>query len=930
MEKSDKFEEIFEKSPIGILFYDKEGKLIDANQSALKIERIPKFEDVKGISLFINPDIESRKKELLKNGIIRFQSSRELNKTKEYGFYTPTESGIIYIDYTVSITDSGFLMQIQDITESKKAEEELKEGEEKFSKVFHANPGAIAILKPEGSILEVNDEFINLTGYSKDEIIGNSSVDLNLVSAEFRKKLYKKMQENGPCHNLELEIQTKSGKERNVLNTVENIEIKGQKRILSIFYDITKRKKAEKTLRESEARFRSVLDNSLDALYRVNLKTNQYEYLSPAFEGVVGFSPKKFMSMTSEEAMSIVHPDDLSVAKEALARLEVEGHVTVDYRVLDRGGKYRWLSNHISLIRDDEGQPLYRDGTIRNITEQKKAEKELIEVLDNSQRLTEELEASNEQLKQQGVELLQVNKSLRQSDEDMNRAQEVGQIGSWRLDVRWNILTWSDENYRIFGVPKGTPMTYEMFLEIVHPDDRQYVDTQWNAGLAGEPYDIEHRIVVGTQIKWVREKAYLEFDDEGIVLGGFGITQDITDRKKLEEELRQAYGHLEEQINERTVELKEAYESLKESEERFDLAIKAAQEGIWDWNIETNAVWYSHRYKEMLGYSDNEIENHINAWLHLLHPDDKKRTLQLVDAILKGERDYEVEFRLRHKDGHYVDILSRGFPVRRELDGKIIRIVGTHVDLTELKKAEKQLKEAITELKHSNKELQQFAYISSHDLQEPLRTIASFTQLLQLRYKGKFDEDADEFMEYIVEAAIRMKEQIEGLLEYSRVGTKGGEFKTVDLNEILHQTIQNLHISIEESEAKIIADDLPNVMGDVEQLRRVFQNLISNAIKFRKSEEPPKIKISANKDIYNSEYVFSVKDNGIGIEEQYSERIFTIFQRLHTRKVYKGTGIGLSIVKRIIKRHGGRIWVESEFGVGSTFYFTIPIDQVAK
>lgn len=235
-----------------------------------------------------------------------------------------------------------------------------------------------------------------------------------------------------------------------------------------------------------------------------------------------------------------------------------------------------------------------------------------------------------------------------------------------------------------------------------------------------------------------------------------------------------------------------------------------------------------------------------------------------------------------------------------------------------------ELESVIDELRRSNEELEQFAYVASHDLQEPLRTIASFTQLLERRYKGKFDKDADEFMDYVINAAIQMKEQIEGLLEYSRIAWHGEEFKSVNTNDILNQVINNLIVSIKEASAKITCDKLPNVIGDGIQLQRVFQNMISNAIRFRKCEEPLKIHISACTDEENNEYVFSVSDNGIGIEEQYSERIFVIFQRLHTQDEYHGTGIGLSIVKRIIERHGGHIWVESELGKGSTFYFTIP------
>ena len=246
-------------------------------------------------------------------------------------------------------------------------------------------------------------------------------------------------------------------------------------------------------------------------------------------------------------------------------------------------------------------------------------------------------------------------------------------------------------------------------------------------------------------------------------------------------------------------------------------------------------------------------------------------------------------------------------------------------DITPQKQSENELNTLLEDLKRSNEELERFAYVASHDLQEPLRTIASFTQLLERRYKGKFDEDADEFMDYIVEAAKRMKQQIEGLLEFSRVATKGEEFKIADMNKVLERTIGTLNALINECNTDITYDNLPIVMGDPEQLQRVFQNLISNAVKFRKYEEPLKIHISAKIDEKNSQYIFSVSDNGIGIEEQYLERIFIIFQRLHTLAEYKGTGIGLSIVKRIIERHGGCIWVESVFGEGSTFYFTLPI-----
>jgi light-regulated signal transduction histidine kinase (bacteriophytochrome) len=233
---------------------------------------------------------------------------------------------------------------------------------------------------------------------------------------------------------------------------------------------------------------------------------------------------------------------------------------------------------------------------------------------------------------------------------------------------------------------------------------------------------------------------------------------------------------------------------------------------------------------------------------------------------------------------------------------------------------EVKLKDAISELERSNQELQSFAYITSHDLQEPMRTIASFTQLMQRRYAGQLDTDADEYIDFVVNAAVRMKDMINDLLDYSRIGTMGKEFQQVNTEEVLENALSNLHSAIDENNAEITYDNLPTVTADKGQLNQLFQNLISNAIKFKKEDEPPRIHISACKE--GNEYVFSVSDNGIGMEKQYIDRIFEVFKRLHTIDEYGGTGIGLSIAKRIVERHGGCIWVESEFGVGSTFYFT--------
>jgi light-regulated signal transduction histidine kinase (bacteriophytochrome) len=246
----------------------------------------------------------------------------------------------------------------------------------------------------------------------------------------------------------------------------------------------------------------------------------------------------------------------------------------------------------------------------------------------------------------------------------------------------------------------------------------------------------------------------------------------------------------------------------------------------------------------------------------------------------------------------------------------------------ELKKAhdvlEIRVKDRTSELARSNAELEQFAYIASHDLQEPLRMVSSYVQLLERRYKGKLDRDADEFIAFASEGAIRMQRLINDLLAFSRVGSRGKNFDTVNLEAVLDQALENLQLVIKEKKAVVTHDPLPMVFGDIGQLTQVFQNLIDNAMKFR-GEELPRVHLSARLD--GSGCVCSVQDNGIGIAPEYMNRLFILFQRLHTRTEYPGTGLGLAICKRIVERHGGKIWVESRPGEGSTFYFRIPTTQ---
>jgi len=272
----------------------------------------------------------------------------------------------------------------------------------------------------------------------------------------------------------------------------------------------------------------------------------------------------------------------------------------------------------------------------------------------------------------------------------------------------------------------------------------------------------------------------------------------------------------------------------------------------------------------------------------------------------------------RRKDGTEFPVEISLSPV--ETNGQLL-ITAIVRDTTERKAAEERLKATAADLARSNAELEQFAYVASHDLQEPLRMVASYTQLLKRRYGGQLDTDADEFIEFAVDGARRMQDLINDLLTYSRVGTRAMSLEPIDTGHVVDQVIADLAAAIEESGGRIVHSELPTVRGDATQLSQLFQNLLANAIKFHGARAPD---VAIGAQPHAGMWKFAVRDNGIGIEPQYLERVFVLFQRLHTRAEYPGTGIGLAICKKIVERHGGRIWIDSVYGAGTTFSFTLP------
>ena len=367
-----------------------------------------------------------------------------------------------------------------------------------------------------------------------------------------------------------------------------------------------------------------------------------------------------------------------------------------------------------------------------------------------------------------------------------------------------------------------------------------------------------------------------------------------------------------------TTERKKAELALLESEDRFRTLADNIPQLCWMADADGSTFWYNQRWYEYTGTTPEQMEGW--GWQSVHDPGTLPQVLEQWKSSIATGKTFDMVFPLRGSDGVFRHFLTRVMPVFDQ-NGKVVRWFGTNTDVTERKNAEEELRKLTEELKRSNADLQQFAYAASHDLQEPLRGIASFAGLLEKHYKGKLDKKADEFINHVVDDAKRMQMLIKDLLEYSQIDTKGKIFGITNCSVVLEEAIYNLRSAIEESGTQVTYDLLPTIMADGSQLKRLFQNLIGNAIKFR-SDETPKIHISSRQE--GNEWVFSVQDNGIGIDPQYSKRIFVIFQRLHTRQEYQGTGIGLSICNKIVARHGGRMWLESEPGKGSTFYFTIP------
>ncbi len=372
--------------------------------------------------------------------------------------------------------------------------------------------------------------------------------------------------------------------------------------------------------------------------------------------------------------------------------------------------------------------------------------------------------------------------------------------------------------------------------------------------------------------------------------------------------------NLQKNIDERT----KAKELIHQQQQLYESLINAQSEMGQGIAITENGkiIYANDALYKMYGYNKDDFFK-ILSFIDIVVPEDRERLRKQLSKRLSGtEMSDTGETAIICKDGHIINIEYSVKTIKIEDRMQTLSVIR---DITTRKQSEEELKHKAEELIRSNKELEQFAYVASHDLREPLRTISSYVQLLESRYKNKLDDDADEFIKYTVEGVQRMDKLINDLLSYSRV-RKTNEMEWVDCSAIIKTVITNINDVIHENNVKIVVDTLPKIKSNALQMTQLFQNLITNAIKFH-SDKPPEIHISATER--EKEWLFSISDNGIGIDEKYAKKIFVVFQRLHSRSEYEGTGIGLAICKKIVEQHGGEIWFESKINQGTTFYFTI-------
>ena len=753
----------------------------------------------------------------------------------------------------------------------------------------------VAVTDVQGTITYVNDKFCAISQYSKDELIGQNHRILNSGhhSREFFGQMYHSIASGKVWHG-EIKNRAKDGSTYWVATTM--VPFAGSdgkpRQYVSIRTDITQSKLAAEArvgqavteelarsrqalitqarMLQSEARYRGLLEAAPDAMVVVNVG-GEIVLLNVQAEKQFGYRRdelvgQKVKNIIPEGFAERLIADGTRTAADALAQQMGTGIELIGRR---KNGSEFPLEIMLSPLESTEG--ILVTAAIRDISARKEAEGHLAQI---------------EEKRRLGAD------ALRESEERYRMLLDgVQTYAIFMMDAQGNVLSWNAGAERIKGYTSAQIIGHN-FSCFFPPEDVK----------RGRPEEVLRITAAGGRHE---EQGMRVRKDGSQFLASLVFTA-----------LRDSAGNLR-GFSEFSHDLSES----KESGAKYQALLEAAPDAMVVVNVAGEIVLLNVQAEKQFGYSRHElvgqqVKNIIpEGFAERLIADGTRSAAEaLAQQIGTG-----IELSGRRKDGGEFPIEIMLSPLE---SSEGILVTAAIRDVTERNKSEERLVKTVGELKRSNEDLQQFAYVSSHDLQEPLRMVASYTQLLAKRYKGRLDSDADEFIAFAVDGCNRMQGLIQDLLAYSRAGTNGKVFYEVSAEDALQQALTNLRISVEQSGAIVSHDSLPAIRTDETQLTQVFQNLIGNAIKYR-SAAVPRVHVSATKNGGN-EWIFSVGDNGLGIAPQYFERIFILFQRLHGRNEFEGTGIGLAICKKVLERLGGRIWVESEPEKGSTFYFALP------
>jgi PAS domain S-box-containing protein len=852
--------------PVGVWISDQEGRLVGKNAKADRIwagnapllETINEYQQYQAWDARTGLPLQAEDYPMalaLQTG--RSVEPLELNIRRFDG----TE-GTVLVSAAPIKNDEGRLTGVVavnvDITDRRQAEQALRDSEERFSKAFHKSPFGMNITRwKDGAILDANDAWLNLLGWTREEVLGKTTADFPFYARpEDRQWVRERITKGEVSGDVEVTLVRKDGIELVVTVASTIIELQGERCILGAINDITERRRAEEALRESEERYRAVIENAVDAII-VTDPSHGGKVISanPAACKMFGYSPEEFKRL---DRAAMVDLSD-SRLESFLQNRDQQGQGKGELTYIRRDGE-RFPGELTSAFFKNQYGQQNALAIIRDITDRKVYELALRESEQRYRGLFETMQ------------------------EGLVAGEVITDQDGEPVDYRYIDVNPATE--RQYGIPRER-FIGRTYTDVLPEGDPAWIQILGKVALTGEPLSTERYSQVSG--KWVEAHAYSPRPGQFV-----NILTDITKRKKAEQ-------------------------ALRESEQRFRSLADSMPQLVWTALRDGRVDYYNERHLE---YKDiKQVKDQDWDWAPVLHPDDTEPTVDAWLHALESGEIYQIEHRVRMSDGSYRWHLSRGVPMLDE-NGQIIRWFGTATDIHDLKLAEEQLKIYASRLEKSNRELEQFAFMASHDLQEPLRKIEMFGDLL-LDRAASLQENERNYLDRMRSAAGRMRGMIEGLLQISRVATQGKPFVRVDLARVTQEIISDFEDQIKDTGGIVHVDQLPVVTGDLLQLRQLMQNLIGNALKYRQPGKPPEVRIYAER--HPGKVHIYVQDKGIGFPQEDADRIFQPFQRLVGRNQYEGSGIGLSICQRIVERHGGEIAAMSEPGLGTTFLITLPL-----